>query len=450
MISSYIPVPLNDLIVEQHGTFCVLVHPERPLWMVTTRSGLEVARLCDGKRSVQEIAAIVASRYGRALSLALSDVSAYLEQLERSGLLSDREVEVSGPSRIERLHINVTDRCNLRCIHCAVTDGCSDFDGLTTHRILRLMDELAESGGGTVALSGGEPMLREDCLKLIEYGAGRVNLNLATNGTLIDEEIARRLADLPVNVQISMDAASAERHDAVRGDGAFDRTLRGIGLLVRFGAQERVALCATLMKPMMDEVPRILELALECGVPSVRFIPVQKMGRAAVRWTKLRPSAEEYAAAYRYLYFDLPERFREVRIRSGFQGFELHRSEGDEGCRIGHLLAVDSDGGLYPCPLLMRPEFRIGQVTEMSLEDAARSPVLTELGEACASRWRSIEACQGCTWRTLCQAGCPGSIFLEKGSFWRTDDLCALRKDLYRRTLLDMAEAKLSAEEDEN
>lgn len=441
---SYVPVPMDDLIVEQHGTLCVLVHPEHPFWTVTTSTGAEIARLCDGRRSLREIARVVAARYGRALPEALSDVMAYMDQLQESGLLAVRGGESSEVCRIERLHINVTDRCTLRCIHCAVSGGRPGADALATEQILRLMDELAENGGGAVALSGGEPLLREDCLDLIEYGVERLSVSLATNGTLLDEETARRLADLPVNVQVSLDAASALRHDAVRGDGAFERTWRGIDRLVRFGAGERTALCATLMRPMLDDVPGILDLALEHGVSSVRFIPIQKMGRAVASWPELGPSPEEYARIYRYLYCDLPERFQGLHIQPGLHGFQLRISEGERWCRVGRFLAADSDGSLYPCPLMMGTSFRIGHVTEMSLEEAARSPELMGAAETCAARWRGIAACGACTWRTLCQAGCPGNILLQKGTLWDTDDLCGLRKELYGQAIFGVAEAKIA------
>jgi radical SAM protein with 4Fe4S-binding SPASM domain len=201
------------------------------------------------------------------------------------------------------------------------------------------------------------------------------------------------------------------------------------------GIGERLALCMTLMQWNLHEVPALVDLAEARGVAGVRVLPLQRLGRAAERWSELRVSATDYARVYDYLYREVPQSKRKVVVQATLLGFALDASESEPWCGLGRTLAVGADGDIYPCSMLMMPEFRLGNVEDTSLEQAIRSPSLRQLCEACATRKTTIEACQTCTWRNFCQAGCPASVLAEKGTLWATDGLCEVRCRLYRETI---------------
>lgn len=131
----------------------------------------------------------------------------------------------------------ITCRCNLRCIMC-YTD-CFNRpeqarDELTTEAIIRIMDELAEAGCIELALTGGEPLARPDFFEIYEHAKARGFLvTLLTNGTLITEEVADRLAALPPHrVEISLHGITQRTFELVTlGSGSFARCMRAIGLL---------------------------------------------------------------------------------------------------------------------------------------------------------------------------------------------------------------------------
>jgi radical SAM protein with 4Fe4S-binding SPASM domain len=445
---SDVPQVPSGLMVERKDELCLLLHPERLAWTVVNPAGLEVVNLCDGYHTVRDIASIIASRYGMEPASVYPDVVGYLRQLDRAGMLASPHG--AGPHEGrgragKSLHLQVTARCNLRCRHCAVAGGAVQGNGLSTARVRELIDELAEDGGGLLAITGGEPLLRADCLNLLRYACPRVKTILSTNAMLIDRHVAQVLSELDLTIQVSLDGASPAVHDNIRGPGAFAKAMRGVHLLQEQGLNDRLALCMTVMKPNLDDVPKVIELAQAEDIPAVRFLPLQRMGRAAAAWSDLGVPPEQAESFYAALYQQAPRLHPDLALSPGLQGFLLQIPEGGAWCRIGTMVAVDAGGDAYPCPLLMSPAYQLGNVKEMSLHQVLDSAHLKQLQETCLARKNGIPECRACHWRNFCQASCPGSVLLERGTLWDTDDLCGLRRQLYRDTIFDLVEGRRQA-----
>src|SRR4030065_75225 len=113
----------------------------------------------------------------------------------------------------------VTSACNLKCIHCHAVSDKAHPDELATDEGKKLIDMLAENNKfRTLIYTGGEPLVRPDIFTLLRHSqqAGLANI-IATNGTLINEEMAFKLKEHGVVCNaISIDAANAEIHDFVR------------------------------------------------------------------------------------------------------------------------------------------------------------------------------------------------------------------------------------------
>ncbi len=424
--------------IERRDSEWLLLHPEAPRWAVLNATGLEVARLCDGQHSFAQIAESIAGRWGHEPRDVLDDVQRCVDGLRLAGFLDASTPEPSpARGRAWRLHLYLTEGCNLRCRHCAVVDGARSARALGGHVVRRLVDEASSGGAEAIALSGGEPLLHEDALDLLGYAALRGKTLLASNATLIDERAAARLVEMGIVVQVSLDGATPEVHDAIRGPGAFDRAWRGIDALVQRGVRGRLALNATLMRPNLAQALDIVNLAKERGVAAVRFSLVQHLGRAADRWVELAPRPEECAATYRRLYArpDDPQ----VAVSEGLLGLELEPPAAGLWCGLGHLLLVDAGGDIYPCSMLTDAEFRLGNVAETSLEEALASDKLRALVALCARRVDEIEACRACSWRRFCQAGCPAGVWAQQRSWYGTDDLCDLRRELFEELIFSRA-----------
>jgi radical SAM protein with 4Fe4S-binding SPASM domain len=195
---------------------------------------------------------------------------------------------------------NVTQRCNLFCMHCYASSKNHEYPGeLTTEEGLHLLDELAAFGAPTVLFSGGEPLTRPDLFQLVSH-ASQAGLRcvLSTNGTLITPEIADSIAASGFSyVGISLDGLSGT-HDKIRGKkGAFDEALRGLRLCRDRGV--RVGLRFTVHHKNLDQLPAVLDLLESEDIPRCCIYHLAYAGRGdRIRSYDLLPSETRAAVEY--------------------------------------------------------------------------------------------------------------------------------------------------------
>ena len=135
------------------------------------------------------------------------------------------------------LEFQITDHCNLRCRHCYIGDGL--HQDLPLEKIYKVLKEFEEIQGLRLLLSGGEPLLHPHFWKineiLREYPFRSV---LLSNGTLITEEVAKKLR--VHEVQVSLDGLK-EGHESLRGEGTFEKTLQAIDHLQNVNIRVSIA-----------------------------------------------------------------------------------------------------------------------------------------------------------------------------------------------------------------
>src|ERR1700681_4916206 len=131
----------------------------------------------------------------------------------------------------------LTYACNLACVHCLSSSGKRDPRELTTRQCMDIIDELERMQVFYVNIGGGEPTVRPDFWELVDYAtAHHVGVKFSTNGVRLDAAAAARLAASDyVDVQISLDGATAEVNDAVRGLGSYATAMRAMQNLAAAG-----------------------------------------------------------------------------------------------------------------------------------------------------------------------------------------------------------------------
>ena len=190
----------------------------------------------------------------------------------------------------------VTKACNLRCVHCyASASADAAPDELTHEEGLALLDDLRAFNVPAVLFSGGEPLARHDTPELIGYAQSiGLRCTLSTNGLLIDDAMADRLADLGLKyVGISIDGARA-RHDKLRGQhGAFDGSLDGIRRCRERGI--KVGLRFTVHGLNHADLDDVIDLSIEHGVERLCVYHLAYAGRGGTM-RKVDLSAEQTRA----------------------------------------------------------------------------------------------------------------------------------------------------------
>ena len=421
---------------DQHGRSAVLLHPYRSAWIIVNATGREIAKDLLSGMAPDRIACGLCDRYGILPETAHDDVERVMCELSASGLFPLNRFPA--PHRepcLKNLSVQLTDHCNLQCPHCWADAGRGGHRQLPLHVVHRLIDQLVESGGAGITLSGGEPLLYPDLGDVLSYIGNRLTIRLLTNGTLIDPEWARRFSRHDIFIQISMDGASPQVHDAIRGAGTFDRSIRAIRLLQECGLGDRLNLSTTIMDANLTNLPDIIQLAENIGVPVVRFLPLRRMGRAGRTWDNIagglsRESSEQF---YDWIGRSTTPNASEtaVSVSCGLSGFVLNVTESDDiWCPVGHKMEIMENGDAYPCGLLIRPEFLMGNVFQQSLADLMASPGMTTACRLLTER-RTIGPCGACTFRNLCQGGCMGLALDHTGTVYGVDDFCQYRKTAY-------------------
>ncbi|MEM2192429.1 MAG: radical SAM protein, partial [Candidatus Hadarchaeales archaeon] len=173
---------------------------------------------------------------------------------------------------------NYTRLCNLRCEHCYENAGPEAAeDELTTDEAKRVIDEFEDAGVVAIAFSGGEPLLRKDIFEVARYAKSKgFFISVATNGTIITRETARKMKEVFDYAEISLDGFE-EVHDKFRGvQGAWKRTCEGIKNCVAEGIDTCVALTATHYN--LQEIPKLVDFVeRELGAKRVivfNYVPV--------------------------------------------------------------------------------------------------------------------------------------------------------------------------------
>ena len=247
------------------------------------------------------------------------------------------------------VHLEVIAACQLACTHCFAGD-LPRKTTLSLAEIDRLCGELAALGSFRLGLTGGEPLLRKDILELVDAATAHgLHPCMTTNALALDEHVARELGkrDL-VWLNVSLDGATAETNDAVRGAGTFDAV---VGKLRALGRHMRFTLAFTITKRSAPEVIACAKLARELGAHSAVFRPLYPVGVARAH-PELMPSYEEYTGAL--------ARLAETTELSAIDPFSpAARSDtqavtyAGPGCGAANLVAsVSAAGDVNPCSFL--------------------------------------------------------------------------------------------------
>jgi len=429
---------LPDGVVElsRHGQY-LLLHPRLPKFALLNETARFIASLCDGTRTSLDIAGVVASHYGIGIERGSSDVELSLKQLEASGMFSDAPFPGGACPALcfarqnKRVHLTITGRCNLRCAHCGTVGSLHKNDALAASDVRSIVDQLAEVRQSSIAITGGEPLLRKDIVEIVQYSAERTKTILSTNGTLITQDIARRLGPLPITFQVSLDGATAEVHDAIRGVGEFSRALNGIKLLQENGAGANVEICRTIMGQPEDDFEALLELGECLGVGGIRFLCLARLGRADDSYDTLSPTAKSYRKFYEAYFKAIVDPNSRVAVGGGIPGLYIDVPDSTMWCHVGEMLEVSPEGKIYPCSMLNRDEYELGNIWEMTLQQAAECDKFVDLHKLLAGRVERIEVCRKCAFKNYCQAGCPGMALADNGTLMAQDSICELRKELF-------------------
>lgn len=340
----------------------------------------------------------------------------------------------------------ITNACNLRCVHCESSSGRCRSDELSTLRALQLCDEIAGLGARKVHLTGGEPLVRKDWTKIarrLKYHG--LEVTLMTNGLLLDDDVVSQCVQLELDtVTVSLDGTPAI-HDSIRlyppgrnGESPFRMAFQGMTLARSKGL--KVMVITHINGRNIDNLAELHSL--------LKLIPIDawqiQLGIPAGRAENtesgylLPPSRLPEVVSFIEAHQDCPFPILATDELGYYTEKEtsLRRFDGTHfpfwvGCYAGvRLLAIEADGVIKGCPSMPR------SMAEGSLSERS----LTEIWECDTAfpynrQWDSRQLrgfCSTCDYRFLCRAGCRSFCMATTGTI-HENHYCLHRLESQRR-----------------
>lgn len=319
-----------------------------------------------------------------------------------------------------RVTWDLTTKCNLFCRHCYNTSRLRG-ERSPPNSLHTIAEKLADTGIFLVTLSGGEPLMEPEIWTLIQmFNDKKKPVELATNGTLITEKVARKIKKFNINsVQISIDGLR-ETHDYQRGvKGCFDKSMKGAEYVLKEDIP--VIVSTVVWQENVEEVQPLLEVLLQIGVQGFRATRLISMGRG--KTSKLEPLTKNQIKSLTLHMLEQREKLQgQIQILLdeciSFLGEEIHEyGLSWSGCPAGRTeCAVDFKGNVYPCVFLTYDEFCIGNLLESSFDEIWHSENF--------EKFRKIERVCNCEIADFCKGGCPAAAYGMYGDITRKDPYC--------------------------
>ncbi len=383
------------------------------------------------------------------------EIKGVIRELQRTGLVvtvesndmelleEKRKAHVFTPG-LETLYLIVTDSCNLRCRYCFINGNMPkdyrpsmmSFDVAKEaidmfFRNLSLNPPEYANLRKTIFFYGGEPFLNFDLIKrTVEYiesayesevaaMGSKLRLAIVSNGTMINEEIARFIgAHENLDIAISIDGPK-EIHDVQRvcvdGCGSFNQAINGVKLLRTLGRKRFVSLSATIGEHNIDKLPTLLRLHRKYGFASINLNPLVDTANDAVGAEYMRKASRRMIE-----YFELArkEGVYEDRIMRKAKSFMEKRIHAYDCQALGAQLVCTPNGQLGVCHEgIGARQFFFAKVlrdfdfhhNEVIGEWKRRTPL-------------NMPQCFGCPAIAICGGGCAYGAWLRNGSIWSVDD----------------------------
>ena len=321
-----------------------------------------------------------------------------------------------GVPPLNTYYFYLTTGCNLACQHCWLAPQYQPDGGTGGHLSFDLfklaIEEGLPLGLSRVKLTGGEPLLHPDFVRMIDFlKEKKLGVTIETNGTLMTPQLASQLRGSGVvsDISVSIDGATAKTHDAFRGvKGSFDKACQGMDYLVAAGFRPQIIM--SLHTGNVDEIEAEIKLAEKLGAASLKFNIVQPSGRGETmtrrnqvldikRLVELgcRIETELQKNTQVRLFFSHPMAF-----------FNLKRllDHPSDSCGIFSILGILSTGQLAMCGIGIEiPELVYGKLGVERIADVwYHHPMLLALRRDLPEKLEGI--CGDCMFRPQCLGGC--------------------------------------------
>ena len=341
----------------------------------------------------------------------------------------------------EILTLMITEACNLSCPHCLL--NCKNLDAVPVPKeiIINIIDEFSDLGGTSLLITGGEPLSHPSWYDILDHACNITHLSevtLQTNGATVTGGDIKKIKSLnpeKLKIQVSLDGASPEINDLIRGKGSFEASIKGIKLFVDAGMGKKVKIAFTEMKHNYDEIPEMLSLTDTLGVGQFTAGTLVKGSRAKnTGWIELPDTSQvrklielyESDTEFKALY----DKLGKVSAIEWYKGKDV---PSDHVCNCISMPFINASGKMFPCVMNLNDDLSIDNVHEEGMKKSVLKGLekWSRLTEIDKKRSESLAKCQSCAGREHCRGGCIGRAQAGNGDAMSVEDRCELRREVY-------------------
>lgn len=224
---------LPDFTIIEYQEYFLAVAVNFARWLVlTNRLQLDILNMLQKKKSIGEIFELYKNEMNNIVHILTQIEAVGFENLTQKSIFENK-----------RLHLHLTNQCNLHCPHCYMKSGIAYEDELTTDEIKKLCKDFSSIGGNFVSISGGEPILRTDFYEIVKYISDLgMDICIFSNGIAWDEKMIKQIAALHIEgIQISIDGYDEASNARIRGGNSFNKALNTADLLIKHGIPVKIA-----------------------------------------------------------------------------------------------------------------------------------------------------------------------------------------------------------------
>ncbi|MCX6803929.1 MAG: PqqD family peptide modification chaperone [Candidatus Diapherotrites archaeon] len=371
----------QGLILRDEKFGCIVHDTNKGLLYVLNQTGKDILSLCNGKNTTNEILGKMKSMYS-CNNEAIEDLKSFIQGIIDNEIVSitvsQKNIQAShvagiGLNVFESFESNplahttlsapiiiyweVTGQCNLNCVHCYNNSSAELRKAeLSTQKVKKIIDDLAKQKVLWLAITGGEALLRKDIFEILNYATSKnICLMLSTNGTNMTKEKAHALKKAGVqSIQVSIDGLKVI-HDKFRGQkGTFSKAVKAVKLLVEQKIPD-VTVSSVATKINLEEIPKVIDLAISLKATRYRIITLMPAGRAQANMNRLWLTTKEKLKLRRILQQKSKEYTGKMVISQEEGSFNLlnenlHKNPIPLGCAAGRSICkISPEGDVYPC-----------------------------------------------------------------------------------------------------
>ncbi len=321
----------------------------------------------------------------------------------------------------EKVTLNITNRCNLHCLYCAVSPTKNAPGDLSLEEWKGVVNELALIQVFHLLISGGEPFLYLDFPEILRHiFQYHFRISINTNGTLFDAEVLSLLAQSGRldNIQVSLDGPNSEIHDVIRGKGTFEKTLEGVVLLRQW--ELPFSFFIVVCRNNKDHLEEMVQLSNQLGASRITFSPLLPQGSALLHFDDLFLSFEEQKkveAEVRLLKKKYPHLVggslvQTIEWMDQISEIDVSKKQSKKinkitSCKGGISdCSIRPEGWVIPCDRLW--EYKVGDVKEQSFQSIwLHSEGFQNFRIRYSRCMDSFKECQDCIYTDICRGGCP-------------------------------------------